>query len=291
MRRTGILGKGQSAGIDDELVALRIRSDDGGEYRGSAIIERACADSGLEGVVEDIVARPDLVGRLHALDDRQGRRRADAPNHAVHSPLRQPIAKPGYRCALRGGDSRDLLPTRGVVGMPGVGEQTSKANSWRIGHSQRQVEAPRIVRIDPGAVIAAIDLEKDVEHHRVRGRERLNGLDCVRAVDEKVQRVDGLSEGRCTVELLRRDRNGVGNVTEPVRGEELCFGESGYRDGAGLSPTLHSSDLECLVCLHMGPEEDARVLGLRSHPIAITAHPLHVDEEKRRGGTIRDSHG
>ena len=70
---------------------------------------------------------------------------------------------------LFAGHAADFFDRLDVVRMAGVREQSLEVNGGRTGESEGQRRAIGIVRIDADAVVAAVDLEEDVENDSLRG--------------------------------------------------------------------------------------------------------------------------
>ena len=157
---TGVLRQRERAGVDDRRSSLRINADDCREHRHGDVVDRARSDRRLKRVVENVVAGTHFIAVGELVDDRRRRRRADAADDLVNAEQR---AESRQRRRLLRGDVADVVGVRRVIRVAGVRQQSLKSHRLRSRDRPRELFAVGIVGIDAGAVIAAVDFQKDIK--------------------------------------------------------------------------------------------------------------------------------
>src|SRR5581483_1899463 len=126
-----VLGKGQSARIDQEMTMVRIVPYYRRQNGNCTLGQRAGADAGLEHVVKDIVARAYFISVRKFVDYRGGGSRTDAAHKFGRARVRNSRPKTSQRFFLLAGCLANLLWVFRVVGMPCMGQQATKADGRR----------------------------------------------------------------------------------------------------------------------------------------------------------------
>ncbi len=86
------------------------------------------------------------------------------------------------------------------------------------------------------------------------------------------------------------ERVGDEEVVEPGRSEHLGLGDGRHGEPVGAGADLALSDLEALVGLHVRAEPGARTACEVGHRLEVAVEHVDVDDERRRGGCIRERH-
>ena len=108
-------------------------------------------------------------------------------------------------------------------------------------------------------------------------------------VDQEIEGVDLDREIGGFGHLLRRDRDGVGDVGESAAREGLGFGKRGDSDPAEVEVGLDAGDLDALVGLDMGPQANAETPRPVSHAGCIAFELVEI-HEGAGGRKIADQH-
>ena len=281
MNGTAVLGKGKRPGIQHHLALVRIEPDDRSDHRSSAVTQTAGADRRLERIEEHIISGPDLIHSSKILQGTDGRRGADASQHATDTVCLQQFGEAVDDANLLLAYSQHLLPGDGVIRVPGMREQSVKADGGRGCNPLSELQALGVLRIDTGPVISAIDFQQKIEWEVVCLRKLLDGIQGRGVVDQNVQVLDPAGQIEAALQFRRCDGNGVDDILEPCGGKKLRLRQSRDRDRSLPAIQLHSGAFNRLVCLHVGTEQDTPAPCLVEHSPAVLRHAGTIDQERR----------
>src|SRR5258708_4494525 len=118
------------------------------------------------------------------------RRRSHAADHLGLDLLADVAAKPRERGRLFLSDLADLVDTAGVIRVSCVCKQSAKTD--RLGSSQRrgQAKAFRSTGIDAGAMVSAIDFQKNVKRVSMGPMKLFKRGNSGKAIEQKIEPVN-----------------------------------------------------------------------------------------------------
>jgi hypothetical protein len=156
-----------------------------------------------------------------------------------------------------------------------VGQQAVEPEDARGGQAARQLEGGGRVRIDPRPVIAAVDLEPDVE----RNAGRLEQLERLRRVQRDPQR-DAFGQTARLVEAGRDERERPGDVIDAVVGEDARFVQRRDRHAARAVVALQVGHLDALVGLEMRAQRDPERVAALRHAGQVGFEAVAIEQQR-----------
>ena len=289
MHRPRVLGEREGAAVEQQLTPLRVAPDHGDEHRERHVRERAAPDRRLRRVEERVVAGARLGDAGKVCGDRERRRRADAHLVHTHAGGAQSAGERRHHAALVRRDRADLVRRAAPVRLAGVGEDAAKVEVWRGRQTRRQRGALRALRVDPGAVVAAVHLEEHRQDHTALAGARLDRGGGIRVVHQQVEAVEPARQAGRLGQPRGRHRHGVRDVGEAAGREVRRLREGRYRDPAELAAHLDARALQRLVRLHVRPQAHPEAGRRRPHPRGVALQHVKIDERRRRA-QVPDSH-
>ena len=161
-------------------------------------------------------------------------------------------------------------------------EQPGEAQVRRVGDEAGNLHGLARVRLDAAAVVAAIDLQEEVERQPRASRRVVEQRRDAHVVRDEREAFAELRQLDRLVELPRLDGNRVGDVFEAVRREGARLGERGDGNAARARLGLDARHLDTLMRLDVRAQGSPEPSDARRHPLRVPPHAPHVQDERRR---------
>ena len=220
--------------VDEQRVRLGVVADDAREHAHGDVVERARAQRELRRVIVHIVARVHLVDACE-VSGRVAARRRRANAHRRHSEARgaERAGEADDHVALRRRDRLDRRDVRHIVGVTGMRVDARHCRQLRSRQCAHELDARRVGRVAPVAVVAAVDANDDAQRlvwcdaPRQQSKQRLY---LCWVVDHHREALEPRMQGHYVLHLVGRERHSVENVVPTAIGEERGLGKRRDRD-------------------------------------------------------------
>jgi hypothetical protein len=159
--RTRVFGQGEGTRIQDDSSAVRIGTDDSGQYANGNVASITAPEMELNEIKEDIVSRSYFSHTGEVLGVDAGWSGADRDLGTGNACFAEPLGKRDGDRALLKRNPTDLLDARRVVGMTGVTHDTPKVEGGGVMQLPSESESTLRVGLNASSSVTAVDLQED----------------------------------------------------------------------------------------------------------------------------------